>query len=211
MRDLHALGLSRVGVELGARARHDATRRRRKCPSVDFSVWRPAEPTFLCSDLQPCVCPSVLCRSCFGRDVMVSVETGPPHRRQLPAHRAVLGAHAPGRGSPGRDVAQHFSDPPSTNRMIGPSRRGTPARPAPNSKSSDSHRLFRPPLCKDHRAGVSALTHVRKIQVAVPVDKPACDGLENKLANKQTNKNPLGEFSMPRGTDEAERHTAPSF
>lgn len=123
----------------------------------------------------------------------------------------VLGAHAPGRGSPGRDVAQHFSDPPSTNRTIGPSRRGTPARPAPNSKSSDSHRLFRPPLCKDHRAGVSALTHVRKIQVAVPVDKPACDGLENKLANKQTNKNPLGEFRTPRGTDEAERHTAPSF
>lgn len=123
----------------------------------------------------------------------------------------VLGAHAPGRGSPGRDVAQHFSDPPSTNRMIGPSRRGTPARPAPNSKSSDSHCLFRPPLCKDHRAGVSALTHMRKIQVAVPVDKPACDGLENKLANKQTNENPLGEFRMPRGTDEAERHTAPSF
>lgn len=113
----------------------------------------------------------------------------------------VLGAHAPGRGSPGRDVAQHFSDPPSTNRMIGPSRRGTPARPAPNSKSSDSHRLFRPPLCKDHRAGISALTHVRKIQVAVPVDKPACDGLENKLANKQTNKNPLGEFRTPRGTE----------
>lgn len=132
---------------------------------------------------------------------LIVLGAGPPYRWQLPAHRAVLGAHAPGRGSPGRDVAQHFSDPPSTNRMIGPSRRGTPARPAPNSKSSDSHRLFRPPLCKDHRAGVSALTHVRKVQVAVPVDKPACDGLENKLANKQTNENPLGEFRMPRGSE----------
>lgn len=30
------------------------------------------------------------------------------------------------------------------------------------------------------------MTHVRKVQVTVPVDKPACDGLENKLANKQT-------------------------
>lgn len=123
------------------------------------------------------------------------------HLSCVVAALVVLGAHAPGRGSPGRDVAQHFSDPPSTNRVIGPSRRGTPARPAPNSKSSDSHCLFRPPLCKDHRAGVSALTHVRKIQVAVPVDKPACDGLENKLANKQTNKNPLGEFRMPRGSE----------